>query len=438
MHRLWKKIIVTSIWTILIALYLYQFILIYKYSIDIPFKDEWVYLKPGHPLCLPEKFSITWLLTRISEHHIVATNLLTWFNFKLFGLNYYLQKIINYLLFGFLLSTILLFKNRVIGRDNFRMFPAFLFFLLSPIGVENHSWAFQSQIHLVLLFFMLMLILMSDRPSTTGNTVIFSILAIMAIYSFAAGVILVLACLAFRDLLLASSVATNTTVKRNNLLNAAACTLVIGTFLALWFVGYEKPDYIPPRIWPNDPAFWDYFLNMLGFGFGVDGQSMITGAIILFFITVPLLLLAIDKHKRRESGTVCVAAAISAVLAVLMSISLGRASIGDAKTSRYVEISFLLIPFTAMAWWLLLKSARTKRFILSGLWMFCFCNYLDNWLPTLYLEVYHSDKSTLECVTDYYRSGGDAVCQEYWITPAHLEYAKKLRINFTIPFQQSH
>jgi len=418
-------------WLILAALYLYQLVLIYKYSVDVPFKDEWVYLKPGHPLCLPENLNLGWLFTRISEHTIVMTNLLTWINFKLFGLDYFKQKIINYIIFGILLLAIIRLKNRVIGSSRFRMFPVFLFFLLSPIAVENHSWAFQSQIHLVLLFFVLMLISMKSESLAAVETLLFLSVAILAIYSFAAGVILASICLIFRNLHLVSLIATKKIGKRAGLLNAAICTIIIGGIIALWFADYKKPDYIPPGIWPTEPAFWDYYLNLLSYGFGFDSQSLLPGAFILIISILPLCLFQTDKTKRHDPDVLCISTAIIAVLTVLASISFGRASIGDAKTSRYAEISFMLIPFLSMAWWLLLKNSPAKNLVLPLLWISCFCSYLDNWAPNLYLETYRSDTSTLGCISDYYKFGGDAVCQEYWITPAHLEMAKKLRINFT-------
>ena len=428
LKKISSDILVKGSWLTLIALYVYQFVLIYKYSVDIPFKDEWVYFKPGHPLRLPESLNLNWLFTRISEHTIVMTNLLTWLNFKMFGLDFFKQKIFNFIIFGVLLLAMIRLKDRIIGRSSFRIFPAFLFFLLSPIAVENHTWGFQSQIHLVLLFFVLMLIYMKDERLSAVGTTIFLSASILAIYSFAAGVILALICLIFRNLHIVSLIAKNEIGKRAGLLNAATCSVIIGGIIALWFTGYEKPDYIPPGIWPTEAAFWDYYLNMLSFGFGFDSQNLLPGVIFLILSLLPVVLLF---TRRLDADVICISAAIIAVLAVLASISFGRASLGGAKTSRYVEISFLLIPFVAMAWWLPLKSSLAKNLVLSLLWISCFCSYLDNWIPSLYLEVYRSDRSTFDCVSNYYRFGGDALCQEYWITPAHLENARDLNINFT-------
>lgn len=417
-------------WFILVALYLYQFYLICTYSVDIPFKDEWLYLKPGYPLSLPEKLTLSWLFARVSEHTIVMTNVMTWINFKLFGLDFFKQKIINYMLFGVLLYAIIRFKDSILGKDSFRMFPAFLFFLLSPVATENHSWAFQSQIHLVLIFFTLMLIYMKSERLAAVETVIFIAVSVLAIYSFAAGVVLALLCLIFRNLHIVSLIAAEKVERRTGLIHIAASIVIIGGFIAIWFKGYKKPDYIPPGVWPSEMAFWDYFLNMLSFGFGFDTQNMLIGAFLLAFALLPALLLLANTTMRLDLDVLCTSAAILAVLAVMVSISFGRASIGDAKTSRYVEISFMLIPFISMAWWLLLKRSPAKNLILSLLWTSCFCSYLDNWPPNLYREAYFSDKNTLDCISNYFKHSGDAACQEYWITPAHLENAKRLKIHF--------
>jgi len=426
-----NSILVKLAWIILFALYLYQFVLIYKYSVDIPFKDEWVYLKPDHPLRLPESFNLVWLFARISEHNIVATNLLTWINYKTFGLDYYKQKIINYIIFGILLLLVIRLKNIVIGKNHFRLFPMFLLFLLSPIAVENHTWAFQSQIHLVLIFFLLMLICLRNNSFEATTTLLFITASVMAIYSFAAGVILALVCLFFRDLQVIRVVAKDTRSGQKALLNAVFCTIVIGVVVALWFKGYKRPDHVPPGVWPNELAFWDYFLNLLSFGFGFDTQNLLPGAFFLILALFPLLAFLSDRKRRLEPDVICVSAAMIAMIAVLMSISFGRASIGDPKTSRYAEMSFMLVPLFAMAWWLLLKNSAAKNFFLSLIWISCFCSYLDNWSPALYRETYHSDRATLDCVHNYFRTGGDAACQEYWITPAHLEKAKNLNIHFT-------
>jgi len=334
------------------------------------------------------------------------------------------------MIFGTLLLAILHFKNRIIGNDNFRTFPAFLIFLLSPIAVENHSWAFQSQIHLVLLFFVLMLVYMSGKLLSAGETVKFLLVSILAIYSFAAGVILALVCLFFRNLQILSLIASDNSGRRKWLQNAAACTFIIGGVVALWFSGNEKPAYIPQRIWPDDPVFWDYFLNMLSFGFGVDSQGLISGVFFLLLSILPLFLFCIDRKKRLDPAVLSISAAIVAVLTALLAITFGRADFGYAKTSRYVEITFMLVPFTAMAWWLLLKDSAAKHLFITFFWTACFFCYLDNWTPSQYIEAYNADKATLDCVTNYYRLGGDVECQEY-ITPAHYENARKLGIHFT-------
>jgi len=361
---------------------------------------------------------------------IATTNLLNWINFKLFNLNYTVQKVINYLIYGVLLLTIIHLKNKVIGRGNFRTFPAFIFFLLSPIAVENHSWAFQSQIHFVLLFFVLMLAHMHENVFSSKETAIFLAASCLALYSFAAGALFVLTCLAFRNLQTISLLTADKAERQKRVRNAVTCTLIMGGVSALWFLGYEKPDFLPPRTWPNEIAFWDYFLNTLSFGFGVDSLNLYIGIIFLILVIAPLCFFVADHKKYLKPDVLCISAGIIAVIAVIMSVSFGRANIGYPKTSRYVEISFMLIPFTAMAWWLLLRNSPFQKALLFFLWMACFIGYLDNWTPAQYLEAYNADRYTLDCVTNYYTAGGDAACQDHYITPAHLEYARKLKVNF--------
>ena len=430
LKKLSLDVLVKTSWLILIVLFLYQFALVCTYSVDVPFKDEWTYLSPHHPLTLPENLTLNWLFARILEHTIVVTNIMTWINFKMFGLDLYKQKIINYVLFGILLALLIHYKNRLIGRNNFRMFPAFLFFLLSPIAVENHSWAFQSQFHLVLIFFLLMLGNLQSGRLSAANTAIFIFVSILAIYSFAAGVIMAAVCLVFRNMLLIQSVVADKCTKRNGLLHAAAGMIFIGGTIIYWFQGYERPKIIPPRSWPVSFEFWDYFLNLLSFGFGFDTQSILPGILVLILTVLPICLFIIDRKRRFNPGVQSLNAGLIAVLAVSISIAIGRIGVSSPKTSRYVEITFMLVPLVSMAWWLLLENSKAKYVFLLFLWSSCFFSFLDNWKPTLYLEAYQTDMATLDCIRNYYTFGGDAVCQEFWVTPAHLEKARRLNIHF--------
>jgi hypothetical protein len=421
-----------SVVLVLLALYTIQLIFIYKYSIDIPFKDEWIYFSTDQDLCLPEHFTAKWLFSRFIEHSYAMINLVIWLNYKLLGLNYFAQKIINYLIFGLLLLTIVRVKEKLIGKTEFRFFPVFLIFLLSPLAAENHTWAFQSQIHFALLFFVLMLMSMAQESITLRETGLFILLAALSINSFAAGVVFAIVCLMMRNIKLSRAIVTGSTSARNGLINIVTSTLLVAAVIAFWFQGYQKSDMMPVRVWLNEAAFWSYFFNLLSLGFGMVTRNPLPGSCCLVFTLLPVALLLSSQRTRWQTPVLCTSTAIIGVLAVLMSITIGRAGmIGNILPSRYAEIGFILIPFVALAWWLFLRSVLWRQAVMSLFWLFCFCVFYDKWTPSLYWYAWKTDIGTKVCVDYYYRGIGNGKCQEFWVDPETLEYAKKMKIRFT-------
>lgn len=427
---------VKLLWISFIALYFYQFLIIQENSIDIPFQDEWKYFEPGHPMCFPDKFSLNWLLTRSNEHFIVLTQLMAWANLKLFGMNFHLQKLVNFVIYGLLLYKIIQLKNKLVTSDNFPMFPAFLIFTLSPIAAENHIWAFQSQFHFVLIFFVMLVMQMANKETTTLSTLFVVLITNLAMYSLSAGVIFVIVCIVFRGYKLLVDCFSNQ-MPQLKLFSPDSIILIVTVLsIILWFTGYHKPDAALNRTWPNEFVFWDYFFNLLSFGFGFSTLNILPGFVLFLFTILPVLILLTDKKSRARPEILSICAAIAGLIAVLMAISLGRASIGEPKTSRYAEFALLLIPFVAIAWWLLLEKLRQRTAVLALFWTICFCSFFSSWNEwsfDKYRYVRQFDASTLDCVRQYYNGSGDGNCQGFWMAPEDLDYAQKLNLNFTKP-----
>ena len=72
------------------------------------------------------------------------------------------QQFINYLKFGGLVLSILVFARKYERDIPTWLFFGFGIFSLSPIAIENHTWGFQTQWHLVLLFLIWAVILLFD------------------------------------------------------------------------------------------------------------------------------------------------------------------------------------------------------------------------------------------------------------------------------------
>ena len=171
-------------WLLVLSVYLAQLLAIWQYSADLPFWEEWEYFLPEG---LPNGLSWDWLFNFAGYHRVVPTKLMAWLNLQLFGLDFKLQKLFNYFIFVGLLLTLVSLKNRMIGKKEFMLFPAFLLFLLSPIMYENHSNSYQSQIHLVLIFTLMAMFHVYDDSFRAKSVAVFLICLVAAINTFSAG-----------------------------------------------------------------------------------------------------------------------------------------------------------------------------------------------------------------------------------------------------------
>ncbi|GAM10533.1 hypothetical protein OR1_02822 [Geobacter sp. OR-1] len=424
-------------WLVVWALYLYRFYQIREYGVDVPFQDEWTYFDPE---ALPNGFSWKWLFSFHNDHRQVLTNFTAWLNLKLFGFDVVYSIFLNNLFFGCLLLAVKKLKEIVVGKENFLLFPAFMVFLLSPIAFETQLWGMASTIHLQLLFSVAALIYAYKEEPTIRDGLIFSLLAVLGVYNFSGGVIFAAVYLVLTSGFVLSGIARNRIASRAGIGFIATNWIIAGSGIALWFYGYRKPMWSQPWLSPFDARFWDYFLNVVAFGFGIDDMGLLPGLACVFLTVMPIVLLLKDKESRNRNSTWIVVTAILGIFAVLAAISMGRTVLTPPKTSRYAEFGFLLIPYAALAWWLAIRQARQAAVILAFLWCFCFAAYWDNWATDMYLVCRQESIEILECVEDFYRGSGDGACQEP--NPVlksarirQLELARKLGVKFTTRFE---
>ncbi|OGU06108.1 MAG: hypothetical protein A2X82_06270 [Geobacteraceae bacterium GWC2_55_20] len=428
-----RSFAVRSAWLVLVMLYAYQLYLVNRYAVDLPYEDEWDYFKAS---ALSQEFSWSWLLAFHNEHRIVLTKLLAWVNLKFFGLDFALQKILNMILFGGLLVVLVRFKDSVVGRDSFPIFPLFLVFLLSPIARENHLWAFQSQFHLVLLFSVAALItaynLKIDCSSAWGT----GLLMLLAMYTFSAGAVFAVVYLSCISVYVLSGIARGEV----GLGAGRRFLLIVGSLTAvgmlLLFHGYVTPPWPPPRLYPTNFRFWDYYMNIISFGFGFSTVSILPGIVCLLWVLCPPILLLWRRETRWQPATWQIVTALLSILAVLAAISMGRGNFGEPKTSRYAEIGFMLIPYAALAWWLVVKDGGRWKIVPVFLWFFCFAGYFNDWSADKYAEAKQIDLYNLECVEGYFTGIGDGVCQGR-TTPQDLDRAKAMGARFTRQFNSN-
>lgn len=416
-------------WLVVIILFIYRLCLVSRYSVDVPYEDEWEFFPVS---ALSQDLSWQWLFRFHVEHRIVLTKLLAWLNLKLFGLDFVLQNFINMFEFGCLLVVLAGFKNRVAGRAGFKLFPFFMIFLLSSIAYENQLWAFQSQYHLVLLFSLVALYHAYDLRVTCFSALMFSLCMLLAMYSFSAGVVFAVTSLLCISIFIVTGIAKG----RVKFLPGVRFLLVISTILItgllFWGNGYVTPAWSPQKLSPTDVRFWDFYLNMISFGFGFSDMHILPGLACLFLILFPLGLLLYRQETRWQPSTWQVLTAITSILAALAAISIGRGGFG-LKLSRHAEVAFMLIPYAALAWWLAIRGRGMRIAILFLLWFFCFAGYFKNWSTQKYAEFKQINLLTLECVEAYYGGSGDGACQGR-TTSLDLDRAKEMGAKFTRQF----
>jgi hypothetical protein len=423
-------------WLAVAGLFLYQFALVLRYSVDVPIRDEWEYFGPH---ALSRTLSWPWVFAFHGEHRIVLTKLLTWLNYRLFGLDLTLQVFVNFGIFGSLLVLLARLRDRATEPgEPFRLFPLFLLFLLSPIAWENHLWAFQSQIHLCLLFFALALVLLHRRAFTTASALGAWLSMLIAAYAFSAGIVFALVALlsgtaAF--ILRMSDGSLPRTAGRRALLAGWA---LIGAGTALWFKGYGAAGTGTGLVLPWTAGFWEYFLNLSALGFGFTKPGMLPGILALAWSFLPAVLLLRDRDLRRQPSTWLAVTALASVLAALAAITMGRAGQGawyGPKSSRYAEIAFLLVPFSTLGWWLAVRRRNARFALVTALWAFCLWGFGSSWTVEPYRASEHVNRTTLERLDRYYRGDlgdGDRIYKEG--AEPLIDRARELGVHFTKQF----
>jgi hypothetical protein len=428
-----RKAVLPLCWAPVIALYLYQFAMIRRCAVDVPYWDEWEYFAPG---ALPNGLTWQWLFTFHNEHRIVLTKLMAWLNMKFFGLDFALQQMFNFALFGCLLAALYFLMTKVTGDDRFSYFPLFMIFLLSPLNYQNHLWAFQSQFHLVLLFSVLALAAAFTERITLLSLSLFAMLVLLAMYSFSAGPVFSLVFLVCFMVYIAAARLHSHITGALALASLAIGGGCVGTGLVFWFHGYSKPPLHPEMVLPFTAKFWIFFLHLAGLGFGYTSpdadRGWIVGVICLVVAVLPVVLLLINSENRWTPGSWAVISGTAAVLAVLAAITMGRADLEALSEPRYNEFAFMLIPFAALAWWLALPRGHIRLVVMCLLWMLCFIGYSGKWSFGIYREVNFQRESALACIADYYEGAGNGSCQMSYDVPisGHIDQAVLLQAGF--------
>jgi hypothetical protein len=425
-------------WLILLlflALFFFHFFLIWKYAVDIPVWDEWRMFNASQ---LPSGSVIHAMTERHNEHRLVTTDVLVWGLFFVNGWNVIAHQVINFAVYGLLLASLIWFARKAEPRLSRWVILCFMIFLLSPAIYGNHYMSFQSQIHFVLLFFLISVVCLFSASQSWPSILLGTLFSILSIYSLAGGIasaaVLLISFTVYKSI--HAWAEPNRSIKRRHLFQLALVVLLIATAIILWFHDYHKPSHHPALAMPHTKLFWLCFLNLLSWGFGYEARTFVPYLISALIILIPAIGDIVKRRARLPVSGWVLHTAIFGLLAMLVSIAIGRGGFGSwaAKESRFSEIGMLLIPLSVVAWYRFIGDrVRLRRAILLGIWIFCFLGFSNDWTKFSKYPESHADRMKgVRCVEDYYRNGGEANCPEiyYRSLAKHLEEAKNINVSF--------
>jgi hypothetical protein len=382
--------------------YLYNGYHAFRGSVDLPFLDEWDCWWTWEPGKV-----FDWIFLRHNEHRIVFTKLEFLLVNFLAGGNEIFLNAINYLLFGALLAVLC---DRLVFITKNRWPLWFVLFLLSSLPYENHVWGFQSQIHFSLIFFFLavpFLFRAGRKSQSIGVT-----LLIASIYSFGAGI-----ALSFSVLLVYAGYRF---FRRDDFLFCLLLFAVGLGFVFLWRIGFESPTGHSLHFYPWNGHFWVFFFTLVGNGFGLAKPVGIYWGAFWLSVCIFCWFISGLKYARQNCPEWWAgAASVVGIIAALAAITSGRADfdISVAKSSRYTEISLMLIPLTAAGLSLVLGERLEKQ----SWWLAGFVFYLllvivfaRKFSANPYIDEWKRRAEGQKCVKSFYDGTGNGFCKQIY------------------------
>jgi len=423
----------------LIILFAVHFSIIASHAVNVPYGDEWTFFEKSKPEALPDKFSFGWLLPQMNEHRMVPTKLMIWTLLRLNGWNAVTNQLINFLLYGVIIVSLIMFARRMVPSLPTWITAGFLIFLLSPTNYANHFWAIQSLVHFTVLFFLLAVYLLFDERQRNSSLLSGTSLAVFAMYSSFGGLVAVCVLILTFGLFKAVRVfqALNGAERRNNLAQLVAVILPLASGLALYFIGYDQGMRQAPLMLPNTKLFWSYLLDLYSWGFGFSTSSSVLGLICFLLVVVPIVGGVRRNLRGLPSSTWAVFAFSLGIMAIMVAMTAGRAadeSLGGAKISRYAEFVMMLVPCAVFAWSIFLRNQPAfRKYLLIGLWSVCFLGYANDWLWfRIYGSMGRERQTGTSCIRSYYEHGGDGRCPTIYHSPIAemLERGRDINASF--------
>ena len=401
---------------LLLFSYLAHFWLIFTTSVDIPYRDDWQLIDARISQSLP----LTWLLSPHNEHPILTTKLTIWILYMLNSWNIKVHLVFNFITFGSIILLLFLLLHQHVPVKLQPLCCLTLFPLLSSLGWENHTWALQGSFHYCLLGILLAIKLLFNHKLSYWRITLGSISLLFAAFSLAAGV----AAVAVILLLLGINSAypnfskTESASDRTNLFFVVL--FVLGPIL-IWHSHFARaPVHSLPSISPFEWRFWQFFLNLVSFGFGFETYSALLGGFCFLMTLLPAALLLVCVTRSSKQFPWDLIALQCAVFALLAAISFGRGGHAEieiwSKGVRYWEFAYLLVPITGILYGYLLQNSA-QNFEKLFLLLLISCAYLghsNNLDFSIYKWISSEKKKGVSCIEQHFHSGAPQICPSVW------------------------
>lgn len=409
--------------------------MLWRFVVDVPHWDEWEMI-PGLQRAYTQH-DWRWFVEPLNEHLMVLAKAQIYLSYLWTGWNFRNLQLVN---FGFYLFTLLSLwwfaKNYL---PSVRA-PQFLFFLfpLMPLAWENHSMAFQINVHLMLFLVGWAGWLLFCRPTTWGTLLSAASVNFLSTINVSSGAVLVLVLVAVHTVWVLDRVRRNEEVP-SQWRSQLAVSLGLHA-LILWAFMLSSRNTAHSGVLTSllQLDTWNYFLHLIVFAFGFDGWKGLSAYSqwlafpLLVFLVAPFWIL----RRRLTAAQWALMAWTLGLVAVALLIASARHMLGleGARSSRYFEFVGLLVPLSAFSWSEALTPwPELRKRALVGIGLFVFLAFADDWNFHAYRVMADSRARSLRCAFNLVNGiSTEPICPEASPNPLppYLKAASELDLHF--------
>lgn len=397
---------------VLVLLAVLHVYVVLRHAVDIPYWDEWDTIQgigrwPG----------LHWFLARHNEHRIVFTQVEYWLLYLANGLDFRYGVAVNLILYGLLVWQLWVLCRLVAPEVPKWVLLAFFWFLMSAVISSNLIWPFQSQWHIPLLCLATAYPLVLGKRPGPGALTAYGALLVLSTYSISLGLVgavvtalwvLTHAWCAPPEQVApvtqpeASDAVPIAAVRRRRPWGLLAVTAVVLVLAALWFTGFHHEAGHPAFLLPYHPGFWRWLCALVAAAFGLRHHSEWVGLVIVIVLLVPPGLKLLDPETRWNRGVWVQLGFTLSVLAMMATITAGRAGFGMAQTAapRYAELGIVLLPLLVINLWRLTMrfQPETRGVLRAFIWFAVFLGLQSHFTDAPYKFWHERNVETVRCV----------------------------------------